>query len=71
MIHGKLGNDVSIKDDYVTTKRLVIMLRQTTIGWEFLIECKDGSSSWIYLKFLKESNPIEVEQYVTTRGLAN
>ena len=35
--HKKLGNAVSMKGVYVTTKRGVNELRQTTIGWEFLI----------------------------------
>ena len=45
VIHRKLGNNVSMKDAYVTTKRGFHNLRQTTIGWEFLMEWKDGSSS--------------------------
>ena len=30
---------------------------------------KDGTVTWIYLKDLKESNPIEVAEYVTARGI--
>ena len=45
LLHKKLGNDLSVKDAYVTTKRGFHKLRQTTIGWGFLIEWKDGSSS--------------------------
>ena len=30
----KLCNNVSMKDEYVTTKRGVLKLRHTTIGWE-------------------------------------
>ena len=37
LIHRKLGNSVSMKDTYVTTKRGVRKLRQTTISQEFLI----------------------------------
>ena len=37
VLHRKLGNAVSIKDAYVTTKRGVRKLRQTAIGWYFLI----------------------------------
>ena len=60
-----------MKDAYVTTKRGVHKLRQTIIGWEFLIERKGGSSSWMSLNILKESKHIEVTDYVTTLGLAN
>ena len=71
LLNRKLGNDLSMKDAYVTTKRGVHKLRQTTIGWEFLTEWKYGSSSWVSLKVLKESNPVDVAEYVTTLGLAN
>ena len=53
VLHRKLGNAVSTKDAYVTTKRVVRKIRHTTIVWEFLIEWTDGSSSWMYLKVLK------------------
>ena len=68
-LHEKLGNAVSHKDAYITTKRGVRKLRQTTIGWRFLCEWKDGSSSWVPLKSLKESNPVEIAEYVTALGL--
>ena len=58
VLHSKLGNAVSTKDVYVTTKSVVHKLSQTTIGCDFLIEWKDGLSSWMSLKVLKDSNPI-------------
>lgn len=47
----------------ITKKRI------TTKGWKFLIEWKDGSSSWIPLKTVKESNPIEAAEYAVSRNL--
>ena len=35
----------------------------TTRGWKILVEWKYGKTSWIELKDLKESNPIEVAEY--------
>ena len=43
--------------------------RITTKGWKLEVEWKDGSSSWIPLKILKESNPIEVAEYAVSRGI--
>ncbi len=40
-----------------------IRKRITTKGWRLLIEWKDGSTSWVPLKDIKESNPIEVADY--------
>ena len=35
----------------------------TTRGWELLVEWKDGSTSWMKLKDLKESIPIKDVEY--------
>ena len=37
--------------------------RETTKGWELLIEWKDGSTNWVSLKDIKESYPVEVAQF--------
>ena len=41
--------------------------RKTTEGWKLCVEWKDGSTSWERLADLKESNPVEVADYATTR----
>ena len=43
--------------------------RLTTRGWTFLVNWKDGSQTWIPLKDIKESNPIEVAEFAMTKGL--
>ena len=65
LAHRKLDGAVDIKDGYFTTKRGVRRRRQTTVGWTFLCEWRDGTSSWVTLKVLKESTPIEVAEYAT------
>jgi len=37
--------------------------RRTTKGWELCVRWKDGSSSWVKLKDMKDSNPIETAEY--------
>ncbi|MEL6803974.1 MAG: hypothetical protein AAFO91_09360, partial [Bacteroidota bacterium] len=37
--------------------------RKTTKGWFLCVEWKDGSTSWVPLRDLKESNPVEVAEY--------
>ena len=44
---------------------------KTTRGWKFLVRWKDGQASWIPLKDLKESYPIEVAEFAIGKGLAN
>ena len=36
---------------------------------EILNEFKDGDEKWVPLKLLKETNPIEVAEYVTAQGI--
>ena len=44
-------------------------MQQTTGGLKFRVKWKDGTATWISLKDLKESNPIEVAEYVTARSI--
>lgn len=37
--------------------------KKTTAGWDLEIEWKDGSTSWIPLKELKETNGVQVAKY--------
>jgi len=37
--------------------------RKTTTGWDLEVEWKDGSTSWLPLKTLKETNPVQVAEY--------
>ena len=68
--HSKDETAVAAKDKYFTTKMGRRTLRQTTIGWKFEVLWKDGTKSWVPLKVLKESNPVEVAEYISSRKLA-
>ena len=43
--------------------------KQTTRGWELLVQWKDGSTDWVALKDFKESYPIELALYAVERGI--
>ena len=45
--------------------------KKTTRGWKLLIELTDGSTEWVALKDLKESNPVELAEYAIGNGIAN
>ena len=62
---------VSKSDGYVITRRGQKRLRITTCGWKLLVKWKDGSESWIHLKDLKESHPVELAEYAKSRGIAD
>jgi hypothetical protein len=44
-------------------------LKRTTKGWKLCVEWKDGSTSWERLADLKESNPVELEEYAVADGI--
>ena len=46
-------------------------MRRITKGWMFLVQWKDGSSNWILLKDLKDSNTIEAAAYVVVHKIAD
>jgi hypothetical protein len=48
-----------------------ISRRRTTKGWELCVEWKDGSTSWVPLKDLKTSNPLQVAEYAVAYNIAN
>ena len=51
---------VSKQDKYLVTPRGQRQMQKTTKGWKLLVIWKDQSKTWIPLKDLKESNPVEV-----------
>ena len=48
---------------------LTLHRKPTTKGWELLVSWKDGSSSWVKLKDLKNSNPVEVAEYAVANRI--
>ena len=53
------GTELKQQDAFITTKTGTKRRRETTKGWELLIEWKDGSTNWVSLKDIKESYPVE------------
>ena len=45
------------------------VFKRTTKGWELCVRWKDGSSSWVKLKDIKDSNPIETAEYARAVGI--
>jgi hypothetical protein len=44
--------------------------RITTQGWQLLVEWKDGTSSWVSLKDVKELSPIEAAEYAVANKIS-
>ena len=61
--HRKRKNAVDKSDQYKIGKDRRKTKRKTTIGWDLEVEWKDGSTSWLPLKELKETNAVQVAEY--------
>ena len=55
---------VSIDDKFFISKTGRKSLIKTTKGWDFLRLWKDGSTTWDPLKDFKESNTVDIAEYV-------
>ena len=60
---------ISKSDAYLTTHTGQRRRQKTTQGWKLLVKWKDGSETWIPLKDLKESHPVEVAEFSKARGI--
>jgi hypothetical protein len=60
---------ISIADGYTVSHNGNRTPKRTTRGWQLLCTWKDGSSDWIALKDLKDSNPIELAEYAVANKI--
>ena len=54
---------VDIANGYTVTRQGRRVPKTMTKGWKLLCQWRDGSSNWIDLKHVKDSNPIELAEY--------
>ena len=57
------GTELKQQDAFITTKMGTKCRRETTKGWDLLIEWKDGSTNWVSLKDIKESYLVQVAEF--------
>jgi hypothetical protein len=67
--HHFSDNAVKKEDGWVTNRLGVRKRKVTTQGVEFTVEWRDGSTSRIALKDLKESNPVKVAEYAAANKI--
>jgi hypothetical protein len=61
--HKKDGTALTKEEGFLTTKYNRKVRKRTTRGWKLLVMWKSGTTDWIPLSQLKESNPVEVAEY--------
>ena len=57
------------EDMYITTESGQRPIWKTNLGWKLLVQWKTKTYKWIPLKDLKESNPLEVSEFSSERGI--
>lgn len=56
------GKQVLQQDAFITTRMGTRRRRETTLGWEMLVQWKDLSTTWVSLKDMKEAYPIQTAE---------
>ena len=69
--HRTDGTEVLLKDSIIISKNGGRRKRETTKGWEILIQWKDGSTTWEKLKDIKECYPSEMADYAVDKSIHN
>ena len=68
--HKKNARAISIQDGYDISCNGNRTPKRTTVGWEILVEWRDGSTAWVSLKDLKDTNPVELAEYAVANKIA-
>jgi hypothetical protein len=68
--HRTDGTEVKQQDAFLTTRNGNKRRRETTKEWEILIQWKDGSTTWVSMKDIKGSYPVQLAEYSTQRRIA-
>jgi hypothetical protein len=66
--HHTNGHALPIADGF-TTRNGRQFPKKTTAGWELMVEFADGNAQWLPLKEVKESNPVELAEYVLSNKI--
>ena len=64
------GTEVKTMDAFIVNKSGHKRRRETTKGWEILLQWKDGSTTWVKLKDVKDSNPVPLAEYAVQLRIA-
>jgi len=68
--HRSDGRAVRKDDGFIKSESGNSVPRKTTVGWDLLIEWKDGTTSWLALKDIKDSYSVQVAEYAVNNKIA-
>mmetsp|Transcript_6957 Transcript_6957/g.15347 ORF Transcript_6957/g.15347 Transcript_6957/m.15347 type:complete len:588 (-) Transcript_6957:1134-2897(-) len=67
--HRKNARAIPMSDGYERGPNGQMKPKKTTIGWEVNVEFVDGSTEWIPIKDVKDSNPVELAGYAVANKI--
>lgn len=68
--HRTNGKQLTQQDAFVVNRSGTRRRRETTTGWELLVRWKDNSTTWVALKDMKASFPVQTAEYAIEMRLA-
>ena len=69
--HRTDGTELKQHDAFITSRNGGRRRHETTKGWEVLLQCKNGSTSWETLKDIKECYPLQVSKYAVRKRISD
>jgi len=69
--HRKENNAIEKCDGWIISNNGTRRRKITTKGWSFEVEWNDGTTSWVSLRDIKESHPIETAEYCEFNQLSD
>ena len=69
--HKKDDSAISNVDGFIKLSSRNLHWKRMTRGWKILVEWKDGSVDWVPLKDLKQSNPVELDEYAVANDISD
>jgi hypothetical protein len=67
--HRRFDNAIRLSDQTTTQANGRAYRKRSTIGWQLCCLWTDGSTSWINLKDMKESHPVQTAEYAKAVGI--
>ena len=61
--NNKVDSAIANVDCFIKSISGNLNWKRKSRGWELLVEWKEGSVDWVPLKYLKQSNPVELAEY--------
>ena len=68
--HRTDGSELKQQEAFITNKQGHKRRRETTKGWEILVKWKDGSTTWVKLKDMKNAFPVQLAEYAVAMKIS-